>query len=237
VDDLFGLPPDEFTAARDALAKRLKAHGDTVGAAEVKSLRRPTVAAWAVNQVARDQPALVDAVVDAGRSLVAAQERLLGGGGRDDLRAATAARREAVAAATRAAVALAGDTHRDAIHATFDAAATDEEAGAAVAAGRLPKELDPPSSFALLGNPFALTGDDEAAEVESETEPEPEPEVDDAALAEAGARLEAAQAEADAAGTERDRLVAQLADADARVAAARAAVREAEDEVARIAAP
>jgi hypothetical protein len=232
VDDLFGLPPDEFTAARDARSKRLKAEGDKAGAAEVKALRRPTVAAWAVNQVARDQPSLVEAVVEAGRALVAAQEHLLGGGGRDELRSATAARREAVAAATKAAVALAGDTHRDAIHATFDAAATDEDAGALVTAGRLTKELDPPSSFALLGNPFALAAD----EAEEEPEPEPEePEVDEAALAEARDRLEAARAEASAAASDRDALAERLAAADARVTAAGEAVHDAEEEIARIA--
>ena len=59
MDDLFALPPAEFIAARDALAKRLKADGDATRAAEVKALRRPSVAAWAVNQVARRKPELV----------------------------------------------------------------------------------------------------------------------------------------------------------------------------------
>ena len=56
MDELFDLPPTEFIAARDALAKQLKADGDAGAAAEVKALRRPSVAAWAVNQVARRQP-------------------------------------------------------------------------------------------------------------------------------------------------------------------------------------
>lgn len=218
-DDLYALAPGEFTAARDALAKRLKAEGDKAGAAEVKALRRPTHAAWAVNQVVRQHPELVDAVVEAGRALVAAQETLLGGGGRDDLRTAMAARRDAVAAATRAGVALAGETHRDAIHATFDAAATDDDAAEAVRGGRLAKELDPPSSFALLG------GFTPPPEVDAE---EPEPEVDTAAIAEAESRLAAARADLDDAAARRDEAARALEAATAEVESAERAVAEAE---------
>lgn len=222
-DDLYALDPAEFTAARDALAKRLKAEGDKVAATEVKSLRRPTAAAWAVNQVARRHPELVEAVVDAGRRLVAAQETLLAGGGRDELRAATAARRDAVAAAaTKAAVALAGDAHRDAVHATFDAAATDEDAADAVRGGRLAKELDPPSSFALLGDFTA------PPEAEPAASPSGEPEVDPAAVAEAEARAQAARAAVDAARRRRDEAARALDEASAAVEPAERAATEAE---------
>ena len=146
-DDLFGLPPAEFTAARDALAKELRAAGDKEAAAIVKALRRPSAAAWAVNQIARSSPELIDAVVEAGDAVARAQRELVAGGERDELRVTTARRREAVLAATRAAVELAGPTQRDAIAATFEAAA----AGAAeeVRAGRLTRELTPGSSFAV----------------------------------------------------------------------------------------
>lgn len=157
MDELFDLPPAAFTAARDALAKKLKAEGDEDAAAEVKALRRPTVAAWAVNQVARSSPELIDAVVAAGAALADAQSAVLGGGDKKGMRTAMAARRDAVAAATRAAVKLAGEAQRDAISATFDAAATDESAAEAVRAGRLTKELDAPSGFGGdLASVFAL---------------------------------------------------------------------------------
>src|SRR4051812_14114134 len=48
---LYQLPLDEFTAGRDALAARLKASGDAAAAAEVKRARKPSVPAWAANQV------------------------------------------------------------------------------------------------------------------------------------------------------------------------------------------
>jgi hypothetical protein len=218
-DQLFRVPPAEFIAARDAEAKRLRTEGDKEGAAAVKALRRPTVGAWAVNQVAREHPELVDAVVDAGARVVDAQTSLLSGGDPADLRAATAARREAVGAASRAAVALAGPAYRDGITATFDAAAADEESAAAVRAGTLTRELDPPSSFALLG----------VAPPEATPSPPP-PKIDEAALATARQRLDEGRAAAHDAARR-----AQEAATEAE--AARTAVAEAEAEVERLSHP
>src|SRR5436190_1528241 len=98
VDDLYALDPSEFTAARDELAKESK---DTA----VKKLRRPTVAAWAVNQIVREQPKLIDAVVSSADVI----RQALKSGDRDAIREATKVRRDAVAAATKAGVALAGE--------------------------------------------------------------------------------------------------------------------------------
>jgi len=187
VDELYTLPPGEFTAARDALARRLKTEGDKEGAAEVKKLRRPTVGAWSVNTVAREQPKLVEAVMKAGAALADAQRGALGGKARDALRAATVARREAVAAAVRAAVELAGESHRDGITATFEAAAAGDES---VLEGRLTKELEAPSGFGVLGELPDLPEPEPAAEPEEE----PEPEVDQEALRAAEQEVEDARA-------------------------------------------
>ena len=145
MDDLYTLPPSEFTVARDALVKDLRSAGDKDAAAEVKALRRPTVGAWAVNQVVREQPDLLKAVIASGGTI----REALSSGDRDAIRGATKARRDAVGAATKAAVDLAGESHRDAIAATFDAAAVDDDAAELVGAGRLTKELDAPSGFGL----------------------------------------------------------------------------------------
>jgi hypothetical protein len=147
-DELFDLDPSAFVAARDRLAKELKAAGDAEGAAAVKALRRPSVGAWALNRVARTQPGLVAAVVEAGRALAAALEA----GDRAGLRRATSARREAVRVAARAAVDLAGEAHRDDIVATLDALATDDAAAAEVVGGRLTRGLSPGAVFAPLGD-------------------------------------------------------------------------------------
>ncbi len=42
VDPLYAGRPEEFVAARNALAKALRASGDKAAAAEVAKLRRPT---------------------------------------------------------------------------------------------------------------------------------------------------------------------------------------------------
>lgn len=93
VRDLYGLPLEEFVAERDALAKRLRASGDRDGADAVKSLRKPSPAAWTVNQLART--GALEPLLEAAERLRTAQESALGGDA-DDLRPATAAERSAV---------------------------------------------------------------------------------------------------------------------------------------------
>ncbi|HEX6459560.1 MAG TPA: hypothetical protein VF032_11635, partial [Thermoleophilaceae bacterium] len=57
LDALYGLPLEEFTPRRDELSKELRAAGSRDAAAWVKALRKPTAAAWLVNQLARTQRA------------------------------------------------------------------------------------------------------------------------------------------------------------------------------------
>ncbi len=99
IDALYELPLGEFTAARNALAKSLK--GDP-GAATVKSLTKPSVLAWAVNQLVWKDRSTFDRLIFAGRSLRASQIARLEGRGREADAAATA-HRSALAAATTAA--------------------------------------------------------------------------------------------------------------------------------------
>src|SRR5215813_6925220 len=51
VDALFKLPLGDFTAARNALAAQLKQTGHANDANIVKSLGKPSISAWAVNQL------------------------------------------------------------------------------------------------------------------------------------------------------------------------------------------
>ena len=103
VDGLYGAPLEEFTALRNELAKELRGSGERDAAEEVGRLRKPTAAAWAINQLShREEPAL-RSVLEAGRKLRKAQESALGGGSGAALRKAGADEREAVAAAAAAA--------------------------------------------------------------------------------------------------------------------------------------
>ncbi|HSJ52075.1 MAG TPA: hypothetical protein VLA90_12460, partial [Actinomycetota bacterium] len=63
IDELYSGPPDAFVAGRDALAAELKGAGDAEKAKLVKGLRKPVVAAWALNRLAREDPTGVAALV------------------------------------------------------------------------------------------------------------------------------------------------------------------------------
>ena len=52
LDRLFHGPLEEFTAGRNELAKSLRADGKGEAADWVKALKKPTRAAWLVNQLA-----------------------------------------------------------------------------------------------------------------------------------------------------------------------------------------
>src|SRR5207244_2739541 len=79
VEALFGLRLDEFTKAREALAKERTKAGDKAAGAEIKALRRPSVTAWALNQLARRQPDDVVALIESGRRVRQAQTAALEG--------------------------------------------------------------------------------------------------------------------------------------------------------------
>jgi hypothetical protein len=101
-DELADVPPEEFVAARDELAKRLNADGNAAEAAEVKKLRKPTVAQWITDQVRRHHADDVDALRAASGEVAAAQEAAITSGNRDVLRDASAKRRDALDGVGRA---------------------------------------------------------------------------------------------------------------------------------------
>lgn len=101
-DELADVPPEEFVAARDELARRLKASGERARAAEVKKLRRPTVPQWAAVQVRRRHGEALEALGEALRAVARAQEAAITGGQRQALREAAAERRDALERVGRA---------------------------------------------------------------------------------------------------------------------------------------
>jgi hypothetical protein len=140
--DLYSLPPEEFTAARNALAKELKAAGDKDGAAEVAKLRRPSVGAHALNQVAHEQPDLIEAALDAGIALREASEAAAEGDA-SGLRDATVAERAAaqlVAKAAKPHLGSRGDALVPALLATLRAGALDEDVAEQLRTGTLSSE-------------------------------------------------------------------------------------------------
>lgn len=150
-DDLYGLPLDEFTAARNALAQELTKEGDKAAAGEVKKLPKPSKVAWALNQIARRQPDEVDLLLQAGTQVREAQRRALEGDA-SQLRATTRAEQDQVNRLVEAAAPLAGTGAEDRLRATLRAAANDPEAGARLRQGRLSADIES-SGFGLEGLP------------------------------------------------------------------------------------
>ena len=129
-DDLYGLPLDRFIPERAALSKALKASGDTGQATHVAGLKKPSVAAWAVNQVVRTQPADVRELFAVGDALAAASSQ--GAGDPAAIRNATRQLRDAISNLQHAAVGLLtsdgvplGPTTIDRVVETLRAAALD----------------------------------------------------------------------------------------------------------------
>jgi hypothetical protein len=174
-DRLYGLPPEEFTSARDEAARELRNEGLRAEAAQVKELRRPTAAAAAVNQLVRDHRAGVERFLDAAAALRRAQLE-----GKGDLAKASRAERDALAEL----IAAGGDTVRQ----SLQAAAVDEAAAQQLLEGRLEHELEPRGFGTLLAE----------AAASAPRKPKPAPKPDDRAarakLREAESALDAAEA-------------------------------------------
>lgn len=141
---LYALPPEEFVAARDALASEARSRGDKSVAAAVTKLRRPTVAAWLANLLVRERTAQIDRLGEIGDSLRQAQRELSG----VQLRELAAARRSSVRALTEEAKALAvaaghppGDAALLQLEDTLNAALADPELAAQLRSGRLTASL------------------------------------------------------------------------------------------------
>jgi hypothetical protein len=144
VDELYAGSSSDFVKRRNALAKELKTEGAGDAADQVSGLKKPTAAAWALNQGVRDDAAAAKALAKAGKDLAAAQAGVLEGkrGARERMRKAKAAEDEAVERLVGAVVTAArGDKPSGAmlerVRETLRAVATDEQVASEVAAGRV----------------------------------------------------------------------------------------------------
>jgi hypothetical protein len=146
---LYELPADEFTAARNERAKKLKPEQPEL-AAEVAKLPKPTAAAAAVNRLARREPSEVRALIQAGKRLRDAQERAVGGRkGGESLPDAIKEHRAALERVQREARRLKlSASVLERVGATFRAASIDPELQPLLERGLLAHEVES-SGFAL----------------------------------------------------------------------------------------
>lgn len=128
IDQLYQLPLEEFTAARNALARE-------TGSSEIKKLEKPNLAAWTVNQLYWRERKTYESVIKAADRMRAAYKQMLAGKSAD-VRAAEDVHKEALNEARQAARRIlegAGNKHADSIMMsvaeTLDALPGDEPPG------------------------------------------------------------------------------------------------------------
>ncbi|MBF6332559.1 hypothetical protein [Nocardia transvalensis] len=230
---LYGLDPAEFIAARDEQVKAARAAGDKESATAIGKLRKPTVAAWAVNLLAREAAEEVGALLDLGAALQDAQRRLSG----DQLRALTTQRQQVVNALSHKAAQLASERGRELgepvlreVGQTLHAALADPDVAQQVRDGVLTTAANyegfGPAGPALSAVPEPTT------RREPKSEPKPKPdraaaarqELDDALEA-----LETAREAKDSAQSDLDRHTQEVAELDSRIAELRAELDRTED--------
>jgi len=235
IDDLYRAPLNDFTGARNALAKTLSGEE----AKRVRALAKPTLVPWAVNQVYWHARAAYDRLMKSGERVRKAQIAALEGKSAD-VRAESEAHRhaiaEAVAEAERLAKSSGSKPGADALARTFEALSLATERPDA--SGRLTQPLQPAGFEALVGiKPQPQKGSAKAGHTAIKAAPDPVPDARqeptrggrgqaerDRKEREEAARERAAEAASQAAARQRQ---AALKQADAKVARAEAAEKQA----------
>ena len=152
LDELYRLPLSEFTSARNELAKKLKADGDSEAADEVKALRKPSVAVWLVNRLTQERELDVQRLRKAGETLAQATA----GHSSDAFLDAQREQHRALARLGEAAREIAarervGAPAADRAVETLRAASLTDEGRELLKRGVFTEELDPPGFEALAG--------------------------------------------------------------------------------------
>ncbi|MEE2061158.1 hypothetical protein [Rhodococcus artemisiae] len=152
-DSLYGLDPGEFIAARTEYAAQARESGDRELTAAIGRLRKPTVAAWLVNLLARERADELGVLLELGDALRTAQRTLSG----RDLRTLSTQRRQVISALERDVTELASERGRNVsesalreVAQTLNAALADPAIADRVRAGRLDAIIEP-SSIGDLG--------------------------------------------------------------------------------------
>lgn len=234
-DELYALVPEEFTAARNARAKDVKADDTELGT-RIGEFRKPSPAAWILNQLVREQPDAIDELLDLGADLRDAQAA----GDGKALTSVGAERRQLISGLLKQATHIADAADRspsravlDEVEQTLIAATVDEAAGEALRTGRLVRSLQA-VGFEAVDVDGAVAGEASAGRPRKQRAAKPK--------AKAGGKRgakddEQDQAEADAAAAEQEAAArdarthaeADVQDAQGRLDTAQKALAEAED--------
>lgn len=157
LNELYDAAPEDFVSERKRLAKQLKTEGQPAEADEIGKARKPVVAAWALNRLARDHRREVDLLLDSGHRMRTAQAGVLRGEARETFEQAQRTERETIGRLVRAAGRLlterggASPTVLEQIAASLHAAAVSEAGREVLAAGRFTQPLTLEGFNALAG--------------------------------------------------------------------------------------
>lgn len=149
-DHLYGLPREEFIAARKEAVKELREKGNVEAAEEVAALPKPTVAAWALNQVQRRDGKAMEELIAAAHRLRAAQRALLEGDDRAGLDEAQREERrltEQVVDAARSELDSPSEATITRVRDTLSGLGLDDSLEADLGRGRLAKDREAVGGF------------------------------------------------------------------------------------------
>src|SRR5919206_3024702 len=150
-DRLYGVALDEFVPERTRLAKELRDAGSREEADVVSKLRKPTLPAWALNQLARSERRDVDLLLDAGHRLREAQAGVLRGAERDAFERARKQEVDAMRRLLREAEALgASGATLVQVEQSLRGAAVSEEGRELLARGLFVKPFEGASGFDVV---------------------------------------------------------------------------------------
>ncbi|MEV7510910.1 hypothetical protein AB0O57_23465 [Streptomyces sp. NPDC091201] len=253
--ELYGLLPEEFTAARDARAAAARRDGDRAAAEALAALRRPTLAVWAANLLARAEEDQARRLLELGEGLREAHRNLAG----EELRTLSHQQHVVVAAMAREACRLAGEAGKPvsgsvqhAVEQILRAVLADPATAETWARGVLAEAPPPVVGFAetapahgtlprpakrrTAGAPEVETPDPEARDPETPEPKTPPPKTSAAKAKDTKARdakaRERARAEADRARAAAERADEALARAEAERSRAHEALAAADAELA-----
>ncbi|TSD96609.1 hypothetical protein FOS14_16290 [Skermania sp. ID1734] len=228
-DELYGLDPSEFVAARSAKVAEARGAGDRQLATAIGKLRKPTVVAWLINLIAREYPKDVAALLQLGGALRDAQRHLSG----DQLRELTVQRQQVVRALARKATQLGERRGHEVsegalreIGQTFHAALADPEVAEQVQRGRLVTAL----SYSGFGSPGLAAVADEPPHEQASAAEDGLVATAQRELADAERAARDAEEAATAARTKAEEAAAKLQDLEDRINSLRAELDQVEQE-------
>jgi hypothetical protein len=142
--ELYGLPPAQFTAARNAKASEARKAGFSDVVASLKELRKPSAGAWLANLLVRERSKEIESLIELGDSLRTPKSKL----GGHEIRKVSKEKVDATSKLIRHAKSRASQLGHAAsasaveeLETTLDAVFADPQAAASLRQGRLTSGL------------------------------------------------------------------------------------------------